>query len=211
MARSLSWQKGCSIPFHLFVFYNAGEDARLVLEGLSEGPRPPTVTMIHVPAERVLQKALHFSQAHTMHSFSHTVFVDADLWFPPEFWAEYVSALSGESPGYWSCRVMNIPLPGAEGFINDWKGISQCQLGGATEGRRYDRYSGHVGHFQCVPRDLMAYPPDPRPSVDTVDLLFSEAAIALSSNRRVERRIGRIGAYHMDHPPSWNGTNGVQH
>ncbi len=210
MARSLARQVNCPVPLQLNVFYHRAEDAKLIEEGAADGPTPLRLRLIPVPECRILQRALLFSEAHTLHDLPYTVFCDADLWFPPEFWAEYVSSLGGEPPGYWSCRVMNIPMPHAEEFAVQWAEITREKLDTVAAGRRHDWYSGQVGHFQCIPRELAIYPPDPRVGVETSDLAFSKLAIERSVHRRTERRICRVGAYHLDHPPSWHGTGGIQ-
>ncbi len=210
MARSLARQEGFKLPIHLTVFHNRPEDARFVAEGAADGPSSPSLTFIEVPDERIMQRALHFSEAHRMHGLSHTVFFDVDLWFPPGFWAAYASVLATESPGYWSCRVMNIPYPESEAFVNQWTEITQERLEGVAAGRRLDQYGGKVGHFQCIPRNLAVYPADPLQAVHSVDLAFSATAIERSIERRSERRISRTPAYHFDHPQSWEGTRGIQ-
>jgi hypothetical protein len=210
MARSLACQAGCSVPLELTVFFSRTEDARLVEEGATDGPRPPLLRMIEVPRERIMQRAMHFSGAHEMHDLSHTVFFDADLWFPPEFWAAYALAVESESPGYWSCRVMDVPSSDCDAFVQRWKEITEERLKQVTTGRRLDFQAGKAGHFQCIPRDLAAYPPDPAPSVIKTDLAFSAAAVDRSYDKRTDRRISKVPAYHLDHPYSWEGTGGLQ-
>ncbi len=208
-ARSIARQSGCPAPLALTVFYSRPEDGRQVAQGFGEDLPREALTLCRVPEELAMRRGLHFAQAHTMHRLSHTVFVDADLWFPPTFWKEYTAAVESETVGYWSCRVMNVPLPSAEGFVDRWEEIAPEALDAVARERRLDRYAGKVGHFQCIPRDLLQYPADPRPAVHSVDLAFSKVAIEQSVDRRSERRISRIPAFHFDHPPSWEGTGGI--
>lgn len=210
MARSLALQVDCPVPLALTVFHARPEDKELVAEGVVLPFSPVIIAFCEVPRERILQRALHFSEAHRMHSLSHTVFLDSDLWFPPTFWAAYAAAVEAETRGYWSCRVMNVPPPEAEGFVERWAEITPEALDAVARERRLDRYGGKVGHFQCIPRDLNEYPADPLPAVHTVDLAFSKAAIQRSVDRRSERRISRTPAYHFDHPHCWEGTGGIE-
>jgi len=210
MARSIAQQIGCSIPIELAVFYNRAEDATLLAEGATLGPNPPKLTLVHVRDQDILRRALLFSEAHRIHTHSHTVFADADLWFPPTFWATFAQALAVEKPGYWSCRVLNIALEKMEKHLEQWQNISEDRLNADVEGTRYDAYAGQVGHFQCVPRDLLEYPATKMIGVEQVDLSFAKLAVSRSQDTRSERRIGTVPAYHLDHPPSWKGTGGVQ-
>jgi len=209
MARSIAHRADRDFPLELTVFYNRAEDAHHVAEGALDGPSPPTLRLIPVPAEEILRRAILFSRAHRMHELSHTVFCDADIWFPPDFWGRYAEAIRAQDPGYWSCRVMNIPRDVSETFVDQWTSITPEGLEAKAAGRRYDTYAGQVGHFQCIPRDLANYPADPRAGVSQTDLEFSRLAIARSACRRDERRIGPC-AYHFDHPPVWEGTGGVE-
>jgi hypothetical protein len=210
MARSLAGQVGCPVPLELWVFHSRPEDAALLEEGLAEGPFRLSMTKIQVPPDRIMQRAVHFSEAHQMHGLSHTVFIDADLWFPPDFWARYVAAIEGETPGYWSCRVMNIPYLLAESMLNGWMEISLEKLDQVATGRRLDEQAGRAGHFQCIPKDLTPYPSIPVQSVGHTDTAFSKAAIDLSMNKRTDRRISDVPAYHLGHPRFWEGTRGVE-
>jgi len=210
MLRSLAQQVQCPVPLKIFIYYCRTEDAQLLLEGAAAGPSPLALELLRTDPARILQRAMHFSRAQDLSQYSHSVFCDADLRFPPTFWSEYVEAIKSEEPGYWSCRVMNVPWPGSEVFVEKWMEVGLPHLERATTGRHRDDYAGHVGHFQCIPRNLLVYPADPRPSVDKIDLEFSKAAIERSQSRRRERRLGRPSVYHLDHPPSWSGTGGLQ-
>lgn len=210
MVHSLASQTGCDVPIRLTVFYNRQADADLLLEGALGAQASLDLRVVHVPAEKVLQRAMHFALAGTMHDLSHTVFCDMDLWFPPPFWAEYLSALRVQPRGYWSCRVMNVPLPEANRYVNQWGTITEGALKERDVGRRYDCHTGHAGNFQCIPRGLVSYPADPRVGVEGVDLEFAKLAIEHSESKAVERRLGKICAYHLDHPMSWFGTGGAQ-
>jgi len=210
MVRSLSRQQDLTVPIHLIVFHHRAEDAQLLQDGFVDAPSTLTLKFVPLPENRILQRALHFSEAHRMHSLSHTVFFDSDLWFPPSFWSGYAEALSCELPGYWSCPVLELPLSKAELLLEDWNTLTQHRLEGLSTGPRYARHGGKVGTFQCIPRGLVDYPADPRASVAGLDIRFAEVALDHSLDRRDERRIGKIPAYHFDHPHSWEGTGGVQ-
>lgn len=209
MARSLARRAESDLPLELTVFYHRTEDAQLVTEGALDGPAPTLLRLIPVPPGDILRRAMLFSRAHRMHGLSHTVFCDSDLWFPPAFWKQYAAAIRGESPGYWSCCVMNIPWDSSETFVDQWTAITPEALEAEAEGRRYDKYGGQVGHFQCIPRELVEYPSNQRAGVSETDLEFSKIAITQSACRRDERRLGPR-AYHFDHPPVWEGTHGLQ-
>ena len=209
-ARSIARQEGCSFEMELTVFYSRGKDLQLLREGLEEGAGRPRLRPVKIPESEILKRALHFSRAHGMHCLSHTVFLDADLWFPQDFWKEYASAVRAESRGYWSCRVMNIPRSSAESFVAKWDEVTADELEKCSDGRRLDRYGGRVGHFQCIPRGLATYPQDHQQGVQQLDLAFAEAAVARSVDQRHERRISRVPAYHLDHPNSWEGTGGIE-
>lgn len=208
MACSLARQVDLEVPIYLTVLHCNPEDAHLVGEGAAEGPTPLSVRFVQIDEGRILRRALLFSECKAAQPVSHVVFLDADLWFPPEFWREYTRALRGELPGYWSCRVMNIPFPLSEEFIDGWRDLDARRLEEASDGRRLDSYGGRVGHFQCIPSGLVRYPADPLPAVHTVDLAFAADAVARSEDQRFERRICRVGAFHFDHLHSWEGTNG---
>jgi hypothetical protein len=211
MASSLARQEGCDIPLQLTVFYSRPEDARHVLEGVVDGPHPPRVTFEYVAPGDALKKAQHYSKAQDMHALSHTVFVDADLWFPPHFWKEYAAVLNRHEPGYWSCRVMNVPFQTAEDLVVDWTHLSAERLALHASGERYGYANGSVGHFQCIPRILEVYADDGVAAVNRTDTRFSAGAIARSGDPRVERRIGSAVAYHLDHPWCWTGTGGAEY
>lgn len=211
MLNSLVSQKGCPVPIELTVFYNAAEDVAVLTEGLRGAKgEPPLLTLRQVPADSIMQRALLYSAAHDLHGLSHTVFVDADLWFPPEFWQTYTEAINGEVPGYWSCRVMNVPYTEAEGCLARWETLKESDLRGVSNGRRWDKFRGRVGHFQCVPRGLVPYPAIALNAVCETDLEFSRMAVERSGDKRSERRICAVPAYHLDHPEVWYGTRGQQ-
>jgi hypothetical protein len=210
MVSSIAKQRDCPVPLHLNVFYSRAEDAHLIVDGAVDGPAPPRLTLIHVPENRIMQRAMHFSEAHLMHTLSHTVFCDADLWFPPLFWRSYAEALRAESMGYWSCRIRDIPYEPSEAALEQWRDLAESDLEGRVSNIRHDVWQGSVGVFQCIPRTLVAYPQDSRSSVEGMDLRFSELAKQQSLNHRLERRVGSLYAYHFNHPPCWTGTGGVQ-
>ncbi len=210
MLHSLACQSGCPAPLQLFVFHARKEDADLVLEGAASGPNRPLIHLLEIPSDGIMQRAVHFSKAQEMHDFSHTVFCDADLWFPPTFWSAYTQALGEEPPGYWSSKVLNVPWPRSETVLEEWSEIRCEHLEQSSTGPHREEYFGRVGHFQCIPRTLATYPANPRFGVESSDLLFSSLAITRSASLQVERRISRSLIYHLDHPFSWEGTGGVQ-
>lgn len=177
----------------------------MVLEGAASGPNPPVLTFCHVPADRVMQRAVHFSSFKS-HGLSHTVFMDADLWFPSDFWAEYAKALQREPMGYWSCTVMEIREVTSNILLEQWRNVSESTLSLIHRGPRGELWKGKVGHFQCVPTGLLRYPEDRIMSVERADQTFAHEAIRLSSDQREDRRIGDLCAFHFDHPSCWQGT-----
>ncbi len=211
MAHSLSIQEGCKVPLHLTVFYNRPEDARLVFEGAMAGPNPPQLTFVRVPSDEVLRKAKHYSRAQDMHALSHTVFVDADLWFPPGFWKDYAAELGDHPAGYWSCRVVNVPFQSAETLMSEWSNLSEKRIAPHVSGERYGYANGSVGHFQCIPRHLEVYRDDGISAVNRTDTRFASNAIERSADPRIDRRLGVLTAYHLDHPWCWTGTGGAEY
>ena len=211
MANSLSKQVGCEFPLRLTVFYNRFEDARLVLEGAVDGPKPPQMSFIHIPSNEILRRAKQFSIAQEMHTLSHTVFVDADLWFPAGFWREYAATLEEHKDGYWSCRVVNVSFQAAETLVGEWRHLSTERMDPHVSGERYGYANGSVGHFQCIPRELEAYQDDGISAVNRTDTLFASHAIERSADPRIDRRLGNLTAYHLDHPRCWTGTGGAEY
>jgi hypothetical protein len=205
-ARSLAEQRDNPYRLHLTVFYSEPEDASLVLEGATSGGRPPVVTFIHVPEERIMQRALLFMIAQASSDCSHTVFLDCDLWFPPQYFRNFGDALSREAAGYWSCYVKDIERERADRFVESWREITADLLETASCGPRHDGWKGKVGHFQCIPTGLVAYPEDHIHAVNRADEVFARKALERSQDDRDERRIGAIAAYHFDHPSCWSGT-----
>lgn len=95
MVRSLAQQRGCPVPLQLNVFYCRPEDADFIREGVGGASAQPRLRMVQLPGERIMQRALHFAEAHRLHDLSHSVFFDSDLWFPPTFWERYYQAING--------------------------------------------------------------------------------------------------------------------
>lgn len=207
MMRSLSHQIACPVPIHVTIFYSRPQDAELIREGVSG---PLEYELKQIPSDLIMRRGIHFSKAHKMHDLSHTAFFDVDLWFPPTFWVNFVGELSGRTPGYFSCRVMNIPWPAAEVQVDAWRKIDRKTLDPLVNKVRNDPFRGRAGSFQCIPRDLAVYPADPRPSVDQVDLTFSDLAIPRSETKVEDWRVGKSNVYHFDHPMVWSGTEGRQ-
>ena len=133
--------------------------------------------------------------------------VRPEIWVPPGFFANYGNALENESPGYWSTLVMNTPLKSCEGLLEKWASLSEQHLAAAAEGIRHDGFNGTVGHFQCVPKDLVRYAEDQIHAVNRADEVFSKTAITMSSYKLSHRRIGTCRLYHFDHPSCWTGTD----
>lgn len=207
MMRSLSYQIACPVPIKVTIFYSRPQDAALIREGVSG---PLEYELKQIPADQIMKRGLHFSKAHEMHDLSHTVFFDVDLWFPPTFWVGFVGELSRRTPGYFSCKVMNIPWPISEVNVDDWKNIDARSLERLVDKVRNDPFRGRAGSFQCIPRDLAVYPADPRPSVDYVDLMFADLAIPRSETKVEDWRVDKVHVYHFDHPMVWAGTDGRQ-
>jgi len=208
MMRSLVDQVGCPVPLDVTIFHSRLEDAALIHEGASAAVL--RYSLRRIQDDRIMRRGLHFSEAHKMHELSHTVFFDADLWFPPTFWVGFVGELTRRTPGYYSCSIMNVPWPASEAQVDAWEKISTRTLDPLVNESRRDPFKGRVGSLQCIPRDLSIYPADPRPSVDQVDLTFADAAILKSETKMEDRRVGNFHAYHLDHPMVWAGTGGVQ-
>lgn len=211
MVRSLALQESCPVPIHLTVFYSNQGEANLINEGRINGFDFPHVRLVRIDNKRIMQRAMHYSTAN--HSLSHTVFCDADLWYPGDFWRKYTEAVQAAASGYWSCQVLDIPFERAEQVVqNDqWEGIRRELLDPLSSGIRNDGYQGRVGVFQCIPKDLLQYPEDLRHSVETLDLVFSDKALELSEDKRPDRRIGLVPAYHLGHPYTHYGTDGEQY
>ena len=206
-ANSVSSQDNNPYHLHVTAFYCEPEDAHLIAEGTAAGNSPVELTFTHIPEHRVMQRALHFHQAKYDQDCSHVVFTDCDLWFPPSFFADYGKALEHESPGYWSTCVMNIPQDSCDRFLEEWDSLSEECLADAAEGVRHDGFNGTVGHFQCVPAQLVRYAEDQICAVNRADEVFSKTAIAASDDKRRDRRIGPCPLYHFDHHSCWTGTN----
>lgn len=211
MASSLARQEGCPVPLRLVAYYSRPEDAALIVEGIAAGPLPPPLTLVSVNPERVAKRALQISSGEDGRQYSHAVFCDADLWFPPRFWAEYVDALESEELGYWSCRVMNVPYPSSEVYVAQWATLGRDRLDGVTAGRRWDEHRGKGGPFQCVPRGLISDNERARMRGPQSVHALSRLAIERSGNKRSERRVCKLPAYHLDHPICWAGTGGIQY
>ena len=108
MAHSLSAQVAAP-SLRLTVFYSRAEDQDYIRQGALAGPSPVFLQFVQVEQDVVMQRAIHYSRIAASPDHSHTVFMDADLWFPPTFWRQYADSLARELPGYWSCKVLNIP------------------------------------------------------------------------------------------------------
>lgn len=209
MARSLAQQMDCPVRLTLTVFYSRKEDGDRILEGASDGPCPPATRLIQLAPSLVSDRATRYSFAVKGHCHSHAVFCDADLWYPPRFWNAYLLALASESPGYWSCRVLNLPYAAAEECVEGWMAVPRDRLASLAVGRRHDEQAGRSGHFQCVPRStLRAALADAYETLSASE--FSRRAVSRSCDLRKERRIGAVEAYHMDHPYCPDGTAGVE-
>lgn len=205
-ASSLACQESNPYPIHLTVFFNEPIDASLILQGCVHGPHPPAVTFRHIPMEGIMQRAVHFASEPTSPQCSHVVYLDADLWFPPDFWASYGNELSKAPRGYWSCLVRQIPIQSSEELLVDWQSISEPKLSAVASGVRHDDFQGRVGHFQCIPSGLTSYPLDWIQAVNRADETFAQHAIELSLDPRPERRICHRSAFHFDHPRCWSGS-----
>lgn len=192
MARSLALQVQFEVPICLTVFHQNAKDRDAIEQGLSTQSRRLGVRFIEIRGEAIMQRAVHFSDAHRMHTFSHTVFMDADLWFPPNFWMCYASAIASRPAGYWSCSIMDIPLSRAEALADQWEQITHETIRSFSVSRRHDSYQGRVGTFQCIPRALTNYPTSSIMGVGGTDLTFSEVAVAHSADSTSERRIGEV-------------------
>jgi hypothetical protein len=208
-AHSLATQASTDVQLHLTVFYSDASDARLILEGATSGRRSPEISLIRVPPETIMQRAIHFAHARIDDSCSHTVFLDTDLWFPQTFWQDYSEALDLEVPGYWSCRVKEIDARPADLLVDAWAGLTVETLEAVSVGVRHDSFNGMVGHFQCIPTRLLPYPADAIRAVNRADEIFAVRAVALSRDGRPDRRIGKTSAFHLGHPFCWAGTSAL--
>jgi hypothetical protein len=205
-AASIAKQVGNSFPIHITCFYSDALDAKYFVEGLLSGQSAPRLTLVQVDASRIMQRALHFSSVQLDHFCSHVVYLDCDLWFPPNFWQEYGETVQRELPGYWSTWVLDTEIATAEVFSNDWGSLHEELFRRECTGVRHNGFHGTVGHFQCVPKALAAYPRDYIKAVNRADEEFSRQAIKMSPDKRMERRIGKVRAYHLNHPQCWTGS-----
>jgi hypothetical protein len=206
-AYSLASQQLTDVRLRLTVFYCCPEDAALVSEGCFRGRNPPDLHLIRISQQRIMERAMHFAKVELDPSYSHTVFLDADLWFPSNFWQQYALALEHERPAYWSCRLLNIEDSQAERLIETWDCLTVDNLQNVSNGIRHDGFNGLVGHFQCIPTGLLQYPEDTIPAVNRGDESFSSRALAAAPDGRTDRRIGPAYAFHLDHPFCWSGTD----
>jgi hypothetical protein len=206
-ATSIAQQVSNPYPIVLTVFYNEPHDADLILQGALKGADTPGINFVRVPSEHIMRRASHYFGTVPDPRCSHTVFLDADLWFPPHFWRTYGEAIGREAPGYWSCRVTNIKLDGANELITRWCDLSEEVILSYQAGERHSSYQGRVGHFQCIPSGLVEYPNSDFYGVNRWDEVFAERALHHSIDKRSERRIGTCPAYHFDHPWCWTGSN----
>jgi hypothetical protein len=192
-AASLARQILNPYEMRLTCFYSEEQDAHYLLEGASSGNSPLVVTTVRVPPDRIMQRAIHFSSVRHEDRCSHVVYLDGDLWFPPDFWRCYGHALAQESPGYWSAHVMETPTETAERLTDDWQHLTEKHFRRHSEGPRHDRFAGKVGHFQCVPRELANYPQDPIQAVNQ----------SFQANRPRQRLQHRVDHVVIDHLPAY--------
>ena len=77
-AHSISSQVENPVPLHLTVFYCEPPDAVCVVEGSSAGSRPPAVTLISLPPQRIMQRAMHFLRGNRQFVDAHTYRIETD-------------------------------------------------------------------------------------------------------------------------------------
>src|SRR5262249_50422865 len=141
---------------------------------------------------------------------TYVIYLDSDLWFPSHFWVNYSFALERQEQGYWSCYVKNIEQSISEELIINYtqvdSKITHIKWNGSY---RYDEYQGRIGHFQCMPYGMHLYTlssDESKRGIEGCDLAFSKQAIINSQDKKQERRIGAVPAYHLDHESSWTGA-----
>jgi hypothetical protein len=123
-AASLARQILNPYEMRLTCFYSEKQDVRCLLEGASSGNSPLVVTTVRVHPDRIMQRAMHVPSVRHEDRCSHVVYLDGDLWFPPDFWRCYGHALAQEPPGYWSAHVMETPTETAERLTDDWQHLT---------------------------------------------------------------------------------------
>ncbi len=201
----------------LTVFYADDADKSLIQEvKTARGNKVPDEHFVKVPltgeGNDILYRAALFHSSASFGRHSHTIFADSDLWFPPKFFSDYAAALEAEKSGYWSAYVHNVMRPGVNELVkNDWRDLTVEKLEKHRQPMtkefpyRYDDKKGRVGHFQCIPTGLLKYPCDQFKGMAFADFQFAEQAIALSEDKREERRIGPP-IYHLDHSKAYHGA-----
>jgi hypothetical protein len=205
-AASIARQTGNPYSMHLTCFYTERIDAHHILEGLTAGDNTPSLSLRRIEASRIMQRAMHFSSLLPDDRYSHTVFLDCDLWFPPSFWHRYGEAVSCELPGYWSAHIMDTDSDCGKQLANEWDVLTELSIAARSNGIRHDGFNGMVGHFQCVPSQIAKYPEDSTHAVNGADEVFARQAIEKSVDKRRDRRIGSVCAYHLGHPSYWTGS-----
>lgn len=208
--KSLCEQQLLNVPIHLQIFYANEQDKYMCMEGLRDTNRF-TCTFICTSLDEVMKRGKLFnSQADIWKAsrlYSHVLFTDADLWFPPEFFSRYVCALERKPKGYWGTWVQDIRETDANHLIKLWGQVDERTMRKYGRGIRYDASKGKCGHFQCVPKELAVYPTSEECTVSGLDDDFSRWAIQNSDDPcTVDRRIGFEVAYHLDHAFSWYGS-----
>jgi hypothetical protein len=205
-SHSLSKSEKVPIPIILTIFYCDNDDKDKIEEGLSSGHLKVETHFIQVKEERIMQRALHFNSWNPPKGVSHCVYLDVDLWFPTFFWSDYICMVAKEKRGYWSAKVRNISFEKSEELLKNWRKLDESTLKMHATTLRHNAWQGRVGHFQCIPTGMLRYPPDPIKAVNQADDTFAQQALALSLDKRRERRIGSYELFHFDHPHSWEGA-----
>ena len=208
---SILLQEDFTLPRHLTIFYCDPKD-RAALESVADKLdnvqyNNLTLEFSCVPETKVMERSSWFSRLKNTEHLSHVVYTDCDLWFPPLFWKDHTESLEQLTPGYWSTYVWEIAYDHAEEFVHDTRIIKEGDLRRLTTYYRHNSCQGAVGHFQCVPISMSNYPCKyGLKSVAQMDHTFFKQALAMSSDKTKERRIGTVPAYHLGHPLCWKGT-----